>query len=161
VRDRVTIPQAAERLGISESAVRKRISRRQIDHDRESGRVFVYLDTEPDQSRTEADNVPDTVTQRLLDAREEISYLRGQLDAERAAHAETREARRRADHIIAALTERIPELEASPQTAQGAESMAESASGGESGEEAWETRTGPQSMDARERVSWWRRLFGR
>ncbi len=45
--DRVTIQEAARRLGISEGAVRKRVTRGTLEHDKEeSGRVYVYLDTE-------------------------------------------------------------------------------------------------------------------
>lgn len=74
--------------------------------------------------------------------------------------AQSGEARWRANHIIAALTERIPELEAPPQSAQEAESVAESVAEGESGEEAAEKRTEPQSPESQERVPWWRRIFG-
>ena len=43
--DRLTIQQAARRLGISEGAVRKRVARGSLEHDKEDdGRVYVYLD---------------------------------------------------------------------------------------------------------------------
>jgi hypothetical protein len=43
--DRLTIQEAARRLGISEGAVRKRVSRGSLEHDKEDdGRVYVYLD---------------------------------------------------------------------------------------------------------------------
>jgi len=43
--DRLTIQEAARRLGISEGAVRKRVARRTLEHDKEGdGRVYVYLD---------------------------------------------------------------------------------------------------------------------
>jgi hypothetical protein len=42
--DRVTVAQAADALDISQDAVRKRIARGTIPHDRdESGRVYVYI----------------------------------------------------------------------------------------------------------------------
>ena len=43
--DRLTIQEAARRLGISEGAVRKRVARGTLTHDKEDdGRVYVYLD---------------------------------------------------------------------------------------------------------------------
>ena len=43
--DRLTIQEAARRLGISEGAVRKRVARDTLKHDKEDdGRVYVYLD---------------------------------------------------------------------------------------------------------------------
>lgn len=69
------------------------------------------------------------------------------------------EANREDRCLIAALTERILELEAPPQSAQEAEGIAESASEGESGEEAPEER--PEAQDAGEQPRpWWRRIFG-
>ena len=43
--DRLTIQEAARRLGISEGAVRKRVARDSLKHDKDhDGRVYVYLD---------------------------------------------------------------------------------------------------------------------
>jgi hypothetical protein len=43
--DRLTIQDAARRLGISEGAVRKRVARKSLKHDKDDdGRVYVYLD---------------------------------------------------------------------------------------------------------------------
>jgi hypothetical protein len=43
--DRLTIQEAARRLGISEGAVRKRVARKTLQHDKDDdGRVYVYLD---------------------------------------------------------------------------------------------------------------------
>ena len=42
--DRVTVAEAAERLGVKEQAIRKRISRGTLPHDKdENGRVYVYI----------------------------------------------------------------------------------------------------------------------
>ncbi len=44
--DRLTIQEAARRLGISEGAVRKRVARNSLEHEKDDdGRVYVYLDT--------------------------------------------------------------------------------------------------------------------
>jgi hypothetical protein len=154
--ERLSVAGAARRLGVSPEAIRKRIKRGTIDHDQDPGGLtHVYVEVDNPVGNPSGDTVANPHLERLLQNQErEIEYLRDQLDAERAAHGEAR-------RIVAGLVQRIPELEASPQNAQEAESVAESASEGESREEAWETRAEPQSMDARERVPWWRKLFGR
>jgi hypothetical protein len=87
-------------LGISADAVRKRVYRGTLESEKEAdGSLFIWLDADALSSgreRAEAD-----VTQVL---REQVDYLRGQLEV-------WQEEARRKDHIIAALTERIPELE--------------------------------------------------
>jgi hypothetical protein len=155
--ERLTITEAAQRLGVSRDAVYKRVKRGSIASETGvDGLLYVYIDPSIDESTdasTPTFSSPNEHLERLLTAQErELEYLREQLDAER-------EARRRADHIIAALTERIPELEAPPQTPQEAESVAESASEGESRGEDSEGPTEPQSSG--ELVPWWRKLFGR
>lgn len=155
-RDRVTIQEAARRLGVKEAAIRKRIQRGTLEHEpafgNEDGRTYVYLYTGMDEGmdagRTDSEA-------RVEDLHDQISYLREQL-------AEERESRRRADHIIAALTERIPELEAPPASAQEAESVARSTSEGSGGEETSESNTGAHSESSppSERRSWWRRILG-
>ncbi len=42
--DRLTIQEAARRLGVSEGAVRKRVTRGTLQHEKEDGRVYVFLD---------------------------------------------------------------------------------------------------------------------
>ena len=107
---RLTLRQAAAALGVSESAIRKRVARGTLRSDKgQDGRRYVYLDT-----------VADTVTDQRADAsapherdaliselRAHNGTLRDQLEAERQAHAEAR-------RIIAGLVERIPAIE-SPQ----------------------------------------------
>jgi predicted ArsR family transcriptional regulator len=75
-RDRVTVGEAARRLGISESGVRKRVKRGQIDSTHEGGRVFVYLDSAGTEADEVPDNVPDKYTTRLED---EVEFLRDQV----------------------------------------------------------------------------------
>jgi hypothetical protein len=51
-RERVTVQEAARRLGITESAVRKRATRRQISSEKvtegKRERLYIFLDTEQD-----------------------------------------------------------------------------------------------------------------
>jgi excisionase family DNA binding protein len=121
-QDKVTIQEAARRLGVKEDAVRKRIQRGSMRHEKaEDGRVYVWVDAAQDTTRdagqTTQDAYQDTAQdERVEDLREQVGYLRSQLDEER-------EARRRADTIIAQLartTEEqartIRELEAPAET---------------------------------------------
>lgn len=162
----LTVAQAADELGITEGAVRSRIKRGTITTERVGGAVYVVLGADepsanqPPNVGEPSQPVPD---QRLIESYQaRIEDKDARIESlERQLQDET-EARRRADHIIAALTERIPELEAPPQTPQEAQEAAESASEGADRGEAWESRTEPQSEPPRpgKAASWWRRIFG-
>ena len=103
-QDRVTIQEAALRLGVKEDAIRKRIQRGSMRHEKaEDGRVYVWVDTTQattqDAEQRSQDTYRDTTQdERLDDLREQVAYLRRQLDEER-------EARRRADMILAQLAQ--------------------------------------------------------
>jgi predicted ArsR family transcriptional regulator len=75
-RDRVTIQEAAQRLGISESGVRKRVKRDQLVSTNEGGRVYVYLDTAGQEADPVPDNVPDKYVASLED---QVEFLRDQV----------------------------------------------------------------------------------
>src|ERR687886_3124380 len=103
---RLTVPAAAGALGISAEAVRQRIKRGTLPTEKDAyGTVFVLLDAA--RTRTSADSTTDrTLMQRQLDSmQEQITFLRAEL-------VTRNEELRRKDHIIAALTERIPHIEA-------------------------------------------------
>ncbi len=93
--DRMTVPEAAELLGVTQSALRKRIQRGTIPWDKdEEGRIYVYVDPSETSPETEEDKSRD----ELLEAyREQVDFLRRELE--------------RKDTIIMSLTQRIPELE--------------------------------------------------
>ena len=125
--ERLTLRQAAARLGVSESAVRKRAERGTLRSDKgPDGRRYVYLDTVTD---TMADEGADTsatgerdtlISEMVEEMRHEVHYLRDQLHQElerRSAEAE------RYQQIVAALTaanaslsERLRELEPPQET---------------------------------------------
>ena len=90
-------------MGVSESAIRKRVQRGTLQHHKEQdGRVYVYLD----MGETVEDKVRDASRDELVDElRDRVRRLEQDLDT-RAE--ELREHRR----IIAVLTSRIPQLEA-------------------------------------------------
>ena len=127
----ITVQEAAHNLGVKEDAIRKRIQRGTLRHrkDPKDGRVYVHLDAVRDTSQdipptatyaTTQDGTQDTSQDTTQDAsqpalietlQDQVEYLRGVIDTrDRELEARTEELRRK-DHIIAALTERIPELE--------------------------------------------------
>ena len=119
------VNSAAEELGVSTDAVRKRISRGSLRSDRKNGTVRVWLDDGGTEAGREAQVDGEALVEVL---REQAEYLRGQL-------AEEREARRRADTIIAQLTQanatlaaRVPELEAPQEHSEAAETVEEAPS---------------------------------
>src|SRR5215218_2684409 len=101
---RLTLRQAAAALGVSESAIRKRVERGTLRSDKGAdGRRYVYVDTVADNV---ADEGEDTSATREHDAliselRAHNDTLREQLEAERQAHAEAR-------RLLMAALERIP-----------------------------------------------------
>src|SRR5215217_8972724 len=115
---RATVEEAAKILSTSENAVRKRIERGTLPSEKLDGVRYVLL-LDSDMPQHVADTASDSVTDmsagmshdlasmqaHLESMQEQVSYLK--------AVIQTRdEELRRKDHIIAALTERIPELEA-------------------------------------------------
>jgi excisionase family DNA binding protein len=142
--ERLTVRQAAERLGISAEAVRQRIKRDTLRHVKDAGTVYVLFDTRQDADRTTG--------QALIVARldSEVAYLRQQLEQ---ANERDRENRR----IIAALTQRIPELPPAPEPSSSSDER-------ESPETATpDTGRGsvPGRGEAPQHRPWWRRVFGR
>jgi hypothetical protein len=138
---RLTVPEAAAELGTTSEGVRSRIKRGTLRTERESGRVWVILDT--DQPRPGGAPTGGRAADRaeLVDElRERVAFLEREL--------ETRtEENRRKDHLLAAALERIPAIEApeSPETPA---------------ESAPNTTGGPEAETPAEPRSWWRRVFG-
>jgi hypothetical protein len=155
---RYTVPEAAKFLGIGTDAVRKRIARGTIPHNKDDdGRVYVYLDTGHDEGHDAEAKAPELVES----LREQIGYLQGVI-ATRDEELRTRadELRRRdqdlerRDRIIAALTERIPQaLEPPSEASEAAEVVEEQQGRGEPRPDA------PGAQEAAQRP-WWRRWFG-
>jgi hypothetical protein len=157
----VDLREAADLLGTSTEAVRKRAARGSLRSDRQDGRVLVWVD----DVRTEGGREAQVDREALLEAKDEtIRVLEEQLSL-RAEEIQRR------DVIISQLTQantalaqRVPELEA-PQEPQGAP---------ESGVEEPADRGQPRSntggsQETSERSftneepgprSWWQRMFG-
>ena len=147
VLDRLTVAQAADRLGITQDAVRKRIARGTLRHDKDhEGRLFVYLDTFEREPKTTQENGQDGESKTVLDTgqdkytgglEDQIGFLRQELE--------------RKDAIIMSLTQRIPELEATPERREGHVTASEEAPKGEERAE---------QQQPSQRRSWWRAFFG-
>src|SRR5215203_6470294 len=111
---RITVAEAAQRLGVSQDAVYKRIKRGTIPWDKaEDGKTVVYL-----EEANESTNRPDAASERLKtstdttgpssidvsvdvlvdELRDRVSFLEEEL--------------RRKDTILMSLVQRVPELEA-------------------------------------------------
>ena len=145
---RVTVSEAAEQLGITAEAVRMRIKRGTLRSERRSGRVFVLLGPDrPTEHTAERTKPTEDRTAEL------IATLQEQL-------AEEREARRRADTIIAQLARAneeqartIRELEAP------SEPPSEPREAPVPPSDTAPNTTRPPETSAEPRP-WWRRIFG-
>jgi len=139
---RFTVKEAAQRLNVSEAAIRQRIQRDSIPYekDEETNRVYIILDDSLGYDERLDDVEPDV---EHSSKRELIDTLQEQLRLERESSAELR-------RIIAGLTQRIPAIEASPDERESPISSSEDAAKG----------TGPEQQEPTERRSWWREFFG-
>jgi hypothetical protein len=165
----VTVAQAATELGTTPEAIRGRIKRGTLRAERESGRVFVLLDA--DQSRPTAGQPTDQPTdqadhaghayrqaegQRLPvdplteELRDRVRSLERQLEQ---ANERDRENRR----IIAALTSRIPAIEAPPEAVSEPSEAPTEATEQPGRVEPQTPLEGTQETTER---PWWRRVFG-
>ena len=135
----LTVADAAERLGVSNQAIRQRIYRNTIEHTKGAdGTVYVRVtDTE------EQVNITDKGETNAL-ALDYITALK-----ERIQHLE--EESRRKDHLLAQALSRIPELEAPSEAPRSPQERQEEASEG--------TDT-PEQQEPISQRSWWRRFFG-
>ena len=148
--NRASVHEAADALGVTVDAIRKRIQRGTIPHERhEDGRVYVLLDAASTPRNTDQDKYPDkyrTHADALVESLgAQVEYLKGVV-------ATRDEEIRRRDHIIAGLVERVPALEA-PRN--GHETPADDAAEG-----AEPRPANGDAQEAAERPSWWRRWFG-
>jgi len=150
-RRKLDINAAALVLGISSDAVRKRAERGTLESERdERGHVFVWLDTDEtdDQPRSESPAVDllSEKDQRIEDLRDQLDGYQRLLEAEQESSRELR-------RIVAALTQRIPELGPAESRETGAQAPREAEEGRGPGPVGGEAERGTGR-------SWWRRLLG-
>jgi excisionase family DNA binding protein len=157
---RLTLRQAAAVLGVSESAVRKRVERGTLrSYKGPDGRRYVYLDGADTVTDTLADEGADVSATHERDAlisemQERLAFLERELDVR------SEEIRRR-DTIIMNMTEAMKSLTPhSQQEPVEAREPPESPSPTETPSQApAETKTGVQRPQAAAQ-SLWRRIFG-
>jgi hypothetical protein len=141
---RVTVAEAAARLGVKEQAIRKRIQRGTLAHDKgDDGRVYVHLDPEvgPTGTGNGVDAGVGTLVQSL---QEQIAYLRQEAE-------DWKEEARRKDTIIMSLTRHLPELQGHTEPRGASDSPGEG-----TGKEGY---TPLQPQDPSQRRSWLHRFF--
>jgi excisionase family DNA binding protein len=148
---RLTVQEAAEVLGTSVDAVRMRVRRGTLESEKDpDGRVHVWVNDDSTETRPRLYGEPST----LISAKDEtINVLSKQLESER-------EARRRADTIIAQLTQanaalaaRVPELESPQKSSEAAETVKDEP-------EKTSLRSNVGEAEEGAQRPWWRRVFG-
>ena len=115
--ERVTIQEAARKLGVSEGAVRKRVTRRTLSHDKApDGRVYVYLDGRTTRGVDDGQDAGvDPHNNALISRLEnEVEFLRDQV--------------KRQQEIIAQQAVTMRQLSAPPEEAPGDDQTVEEAS---------------------------------
>ncbi len=125
---RLTLRQAAAALGVSESAIRKRVERGTLRSDKGAdGKRYVYVDTVADNVVDEGEDTSATREHDALisELRAHNDTLREQLEAERQGHAEARRLLLEALAKIPPAIEAPQEARESPQTAEGEPERAE------------------------------------
>jgi hypothetical protein len=168
---RVTIREAAARLGVTEADIRKRIQRGSLGREMgQDGRVYVYLDLSQDMSRPKSQVHHDPLVEELLeDLRDRVAFLERSLER-RSVEAEHYQ------QIVAGLTQtnnqlasQLRELEAPPQEPSGASErifveperaeQPRSATGGP--QEGYERPPDTAEFPVRGKLSrpWWRRVL--
>jgi excisionase family DNA binding protein len=168
--ERLSVAEAAERLGVTRDAIHKRISRGKIQHEQgDDGRYYVWVDTSTTglDSSTDASSSESTVEvlREMIAAQERMMELTQERIAFLEQELERRgEAEERLHRIVAGLTQtaaqlsaRVPELEAAQRPEQPRQESPESRSNSES------THVGQERAFADEespRRSWWRTFFG-
>lgn len=123
-----TVPAAADRLGLTERAVRKRIAAGTIMAERTAAGWRVALPTEPgpEPGPPSAGPVPEPGPEPAVLAalQSEVAFLRSELQAQRERHAREVEAwqeRLREAHLLAAQQRALPAPDATEATAPGPE----------------------------------------
>jgi DNA-binding transcriptional MerR regulator len=143
--ERLTIAQAAKRLDITQEAIRQRVRRGTIKHEKgDDGKMYVYVEDLRDSRQGVADDVTDALTTVLQDR---IDSLEHQLEQEREANRENR-------RLLALQLEHMRALE--PPRGDHSEATG--------GPEASPERAGRgedrPAEEQPQRRSWWREFFG-
>jgi predicted ArsR family transcriptional regulator len=136
-RERVTVQEAARRLGITESAVRKRAQRGQLRSEKategKKERLYIFLDSDEDK-------FPEPFQER---------YMRSLEDRVRTLEDEVY----RQQAIILSMSQSMQALTGASESRESPETVEEEPERAEPRTAAGEAQEGAQR-------SWWRRIFG-
>jgi hypothetical protein len=158
-RRRVDLQTAAQLLGTSSDAVRKRAKRGNIDYETGAdGRLYVWVDTGQTTDYPNREDFFGTEgglhyiqhKELVEELRERVRFLERQVEEEREANRENR-------RLLAAALERIPEIEAPRGEPDSPESVARTS---DTAEPRSDRGTVPEEQEEQASRPWWRRMFG-
>jgi len=141
--DRISVPEAAELLGVTQSAVRKRVQRGTIPWDKDSeGRIYVYVNLSETSPETGADKKRDTAAGQSRDEllevyRDQVEFLRREIE--------------RKDTLLMSLMQRVPELEPAPEPREASVTPSE---------DTTKAGSSTEQQKSVQRRSWLHRFFG-
>jgi hypothetical protein len=144
-RQRLTVNQAADALGVTVDAIRSRIKRDTIAHERVGDRVYVLLDA--DQARPGHDQYtgrPGESSTLISEMRSRIQFLEDELQ--------------RKDAILLNMTEAMKAL--SPPSQEAPPDERESPKTTTDSEHRAPPRPGTEGTQEDVQRPWWRRMFG-
>ena len=153
---RLTVHEAAEALGTSTDAVRMRARRGTLRSEKgDDGRVYVYVDPSVEEPNADEPSVKSNVqgegyAELVEDLRDQVGYLRDQLSTRD-------EELRRKDHLLAALVQRVPELEAPQEFPESSQPVRE---GYGQDKDTGDRQAASQESQAKQERGFWSRLFG-
>jgi excisionase family DNA binding protein len=169
-QDRVTIQEAARRLGVKEDAIRKRIQRGSLAYEKtEEGRVFVWVEATQDTAQDTTEDVyRDTDRDELLaELRDQVRFLREELARKDAILLNMTESMRQ---LTAPQEETLQETPGVPETATpqpgrvGPQTPLEGTQEPRESSEMHMPEAGggplPHDQQTPSERPWWRRMFG-
>jgi hypothetical protein len=149
--DRVTVYEAARRLGISEAAVRQRLHRGTLQSDKdENGKVYVYLTADDTRSN---DDISTGTSGLVSELKDRIRFLEAEVDSwkEQALRKDT--IILQMNQTMSQMASRIPELEPASESSPDVRESPVTASGEEGKGQV------PPEPETAESEPWWRRIF--
>ncbi len=168
--DKLSVSEAASRLGVTQSAVRKRVQRGQIPYEKdERGHTFVYLSRDESRNGSRDEHTgPSRETARDESRDAYVSALEDQVRDLRERLDRAEEANREHRRLLAAALERIPpQLEAPRETRDAPQGAAEASEGAEPRSDGAGPQRGAQGhsnmferpAEEAPRRPWWARIF--
>jgi len=160
--ERLSVGEAARRLGVTRDAIHKRVSRGSVEYEKgEDGRFYVYVDTSSEGLDASTDTSKDEskveALERILELQQDrIAFLERELERRGDETERLHQIVAGLTRTTAALSARLPELEAPVQgTPQEARESPVSPGPSET-----PTDAGGGAQEGAEPRSWWRRMFG-